>query len=191
MKTISMTRICVFAGSGSGVIDDYAETASELGQALASHGCSLVYGGANIGVMGVLADAVLAGGGEVTGVMPAFLVDTEVAHQGLTQLRVVDSMHERKGVMSELSDGVIAFPGGLGTLDELFEALTWAQLGLHQKPCGLLNVAGYFNHLLAFLDHAVDQGFVAAEHRAMLACEADAGTLLDCLRRQMGRTFEK
>lgn len=186
-----MTRICVFAGSGSGVIDDYAETASELGQALASYGCSLVYGGAKIGVMGVLADAVLAGGGEVTGVIPAFLVDREVAHQGLTQLRVVDSMHERKGVMSELSDVVIALPGGLGTLEELFEALTWAQLGLHQKPCGLLNAAGYFDHLLAFLDHAVDQGFVAAEYRAMLACEADAGALLDCLRRQLGRTFEK
>jgi uncharacterized protein (TIGR00730 family) len=186
-----MTRICVFAGSSVGVLDDYAETASRLGQALVSRGCSLVYGGANIGVMGVVADAVLAGGGEVIGVMPTFLVDREVAHRGLTELRVVESMHERKAVMSELSDGVVALPGGLGTLDEFFEALTWAQLGLHRKPCGLLNAAGYFDRLLRFLDHATDQQFVAAGHRAMLVCEDDPDKLLDGLGRQIVRTPEQ
>ena len=185
-----MTRICVFAGSSAGILDDYAEAASRLGQALVSRGCSLVYGGAKIGVMGVVADAVLAGGGQVIGVMPTFLVDREVAHHGLTELRVVESMHERKAVMSELSDGVVALPGGLGTLDELFEALTWAQLGLHRKPCGLLNTAGYFDRLLGFLDHATDQQFVPAGHRAMLVCEDDADTLLDSLGRQMGHTPE-
>ena len=185
MKTIRRTRVCVFAGSNSGLLGDYASAAAELGSALVSQGCSLVYGGASVGVMGAVADSVLAQGGEVIGVIPAHLVAKEVAHNGLTQLQIVESMHERKRVMSELSDGFVALPGGLGTLDELFESLTWLQLGLHSKPCGLLNVAGYFDRLLVFLDHAVDQGFVADDYRAWLICTADARTLLDELQCQL------
>lgn len=139
----------------------------------------MVYGGAKVGLMGVLADAVLAGGGEVIGVIPAHLEAKEVAHRGLTELRVVSSMHERKAVMAELSDGVIALPGGLGTLEELFEMLTWAQLGLHRKPCGVLNVAGYFDRLLEFLDHAVDQRFISELHRGLLLSDDDPTALVD------------
>ena len=138
-----------------------------------------MYGGAKVGLMGVLADTVLDGGGEVIGVIPAHLEAKEVAHGGLTDLRVVDSMHERKAVMAELSDGVIALPGGLGTLEELFEMLTWAQLGLHRKPCGVLNVAGYFDRLLDFLDHAVGQRFISEPHRGLLLSDADPTRLLD------------
>ena len=174
-----MARICVFAGSNPGALDDYAEAARKLGQALVSHGMALVYGGANIGLMGILADTVLDCGGEVIGVIPGHLAAKEVAHPGLSELRVVGSMHERKTIMSDLSDGVVALPGGLGTLEELFEMLTWAQLGLHGKPCGILNVAGYFDRLLAFLDHAVDQRFVTAGHRRMLLSDSDATSLLD------------
>ena len=178
-----MTRICVFTGSKVGAGDEYASAARELGALLAARGHTLVFGGAQVGLMGVLADAVLAHGGQAIGVIPGHLTAREIAHSGLTELRVVDSMHERKMVMSELSDGVIALPGGFGTLDELFEALTWAQLGLHRKPCGLLNVAGYFDELLAFLDRTVEREFVAAEYRGMLLAETDAAVLLDRMRR--------
>ena len=174
-----MTRICVFTGSKVGAGGEYAAAAREMGALLAARGHGVVYGGAQVGLMGVLADAFLAGGGEIVGVIPGHLTAKEIAHHGLTELRVVDSMHERKRVMSELSDGVVALPGAFGTLDELFEMLTWAQLGLHRKPCGLLNVAGYFDALLAFLDHAVERDFLLPEHRAMLLAESDGAVLLD------------
>jgi hypothetical protein len=174
-----MTRICVFTGSSPGALDAYAASARELARVLVSRRHTLVYGGAKVGLMGVLADAVIAGGGEVIGVIPAHLEAKEVAHRGLSELRVVGSMHERKAVMSELSDGVIALPGGLGTMEELFEMLTWAQLGLHGKPCGVLNVAGYFDRLLEFLDHAVDQRFISELHRGLLLSDDDPTVLID------------
>lgn len=186
-----MRRICVFAGSSAGRLDDYGEAARALGEALVARRTTLVYGGAQIGLMGILADTVLAGGGEVIGVIPGHLAVKEVAHRGLTDLRVVPSMHERKMQMSELSDGVIALPGGLGTLEELFEMLTWAQLGLHGKPCGLLNAAGYFDRLLAFLDDTVTQRFVRPEHRAMLLSHADPEGLLRSMAAYQAPATEK
>ena len=174
-----MTRICVFTGSSPGTLEEYAAAARELARVLVSRHQTLVYGGAKVGLMGVLADTVLAEGGEVVGVIPAHLEAKEVAHRGLTELRVVSSMHERKAVMAELSDGVVALPGGLGTLEELFEMLTWAQLGLHRKPCGVLNVAGYFDRLLEFLDHAVDQRFISELHRGLLLSGDDPTALVD------------
>ena len=176
-----MKRMCDFAGSSAGSRPEYVAAAEELGRVLASRGISLVYGGARVGLMGAVADAVLAGGGEVIGVIPRALVEKEVAHTGLTELRVVTSMHERKALMADLSDAVVALPGGWGTLDEMFEILTWAQLGLHRKPCGLLNVLGYFDQLLAFLDHTVEQGFVRREYRSLLAVSNGPATLLDAL----------
>lgn len=174
-----MTRICVFTGSSPGALDAYAASARELARVLVLRRHTLVYGGAKVGLMGVLADTVIAGGGEVIGVIPAHLEAKEVAHRGLSELRVVDSMHERKAVMAELSDGVIALPGGFGTLEELFEMLTWAQLGLHGKPCGVMNVAGYFDRLLEFLDHAVDQRFISELHRGLLLSDDDPTALID------------
>ena len=161
-------RVCAFTGSSPGARGEYAAAARDFGRALVERGGELVYGGGNVGLMGVLADAVLARGGKVIGVIPEALVAKEVAHRGLSELRVVASMHERKAVMAELADAFVALPGGLGTLEELFEVLTWGQLGLHAKPCGLLNVCGYFDGLLAFLDRAVDERFVRSEHRALL-----------------------
>jgi uncharacterized protein (TIGR00730 family) len=172
-------RLCVFCGSNGGGRPDYLEAARALGRVLAQRGIGLVYGGARVGLMGALADAALASGGHVLGVMPESLVAKEVAHTGLTELRVVKSMHERKAMMADLSDGFVALPGGWGTLEELFEVLTWAQLGLHRKPCGLLNVAGYFDPLLAFLDHTIDEGFVRREQRAMVTVATTPAQLLD------------
>jgi uncharacterized protein (TIGR00730 family) len=169
----------VFTGSSPGRRPQYAAAAEALGSALAERGDELVYGGANVGLMGVLADSVLAAGGRVIGVIPRGLLEREVAHRGLSELHVVGSMHERKSLMAELSDGVIALPGGLGTLEELFEMLTWAQLGLHGKPCGLLNVDGYFDKLLDFLDHSVDERFVAQSHREMVLAESAPTKLLE------------
>lgn len=186
-----MTRICVFTGSKAGAGGEYAAAARELGTLLAARGHAVVYGGAQVGLMGVLADAVLAGGGEIIGVIPGHLAAKEIAHAGLTELRVVDSMHERKRLMSALSDGVVALPGAFGTLDELFEALTWGQLGLQRKPCGLLNVAGYFDALLAFLDHAVERDFLLPEHRAMLLAESDGAVLLDRMQAYAPPAVEK
>jgi hypothetical protein len=140
-----------------------------------------VYGGGNIGLMGVVADAVLAAGGEAIGVIPRGFVEKEVAHDGLSDLRIVSSMHERKAMMADLADAFVALPGGLGTLEEMFETWTWGQLGLHAKPCGLLDVAGYYGPLLAFLDHAVAEGFIKPRHRALLLAERDPGALLDRL----------
>jgi uncharacterized protein (TIGR00730 family) len=182
MSGRELKRVCVFAGSSPGRLDAYADCAAALGRDLAGEGISLVYGGGRVGLMGVLADAVLAQGGEVVGVIPEALLAKEVAHAGLSQLRVVASMHERKATMAELSDAFVALPGGLGTLEELFEVLTWCQLGLHSKPCALLNAGGYYDHLFAFLDHAVSERFVRAEHRHMLLVEATPRRIIERLR---------
>jgi uncharacterized protein (TIGR00730 family) len=177
------SRICVFTGSSTGVSPEYAAAARGLGRLLADRGVDLVYGGARVGLMGVVADAVLQAGGSVIGVIPSVLVAKEVAHAGLTDLHVVSSMHERKAKMAELSDAFIAMPGGLGTLEELFEVLTWGQLGLHRKPCGLLNTSGYFDPLLAFVNHTVGEGFVRREHADMIMVAEDPAELLDRLER--------
>lgn len=161
-------RLCVYCGSSTGSDPVYRQAAEALGDALAVGGYGLVYGGASKGLMGVIADRVLARGGEVIGVIPQSLKDKEIAHTGLSQLHVVDSMHDRKSMMAVLSDGFIAMPGGTGTLEEIIETLTWGQLQFHDKACGLLNVGGYFDHLLAFLDHAMSQQFLRPAHRAML-----------------------
>jgi uncharacterized protein (TIGR00730 family) len=174
-------RICVFCGANVGARPAYAEAADELARLLVAEGVGVVYGGTEVGLMGRLADAALAEGGEVIGVIPGALVDKEIAHRGLTDLRVVASMHERKALMAELSDAFVALPGGLGTLEELFEVYTWSQLGLHRKPCGLLDVEGYYAGIAAFLEHAVEERFLREEHRAMLVVEEDPRTLLDHL----------
>jgi uncharacterized protein (TIGR00730 family) len=173
-----MDRLCVFCGSSSGHNPAYRTLAAELGQALAQRQLGLVYGGAHVGLMGVLADATLAAGGEVIGVIPQALLDREIGHRGLTQLRVVDSMHARKALMVELADGFVALPGGVGTLEELFEVWTWAQLGMHRKPCGLLDVGGFFTPLISFLDHLVTTGFLRATYRAMLTVATSPDELL-------------
>jgi hypothetical protein len=173
-----MKRICVFCGSSPGARPEYVAAARQLGHTLASKGIGLVYGGAKVGTMGQLAKAALEAGGEVTGVIPERLVAKEVAFTELADLQVVGSMHARKARMVELSDGFIALPGGLGTFEEFFEALTWAQLGLHHKPCGLLNVCGYYDRLIAFMDHAVAQQFVKAEYRAMVLIDENPEGLL-------------
>lgn len=182
-----MQRICVFTGSNKGVRSAYVQAARELSEQLLARGLGLVYGGASIGLMGVLADHILAGGGEVIGVMPHLLTSREIGHSGLSALHEVGSMHERKALMAELADGFIALPGGFGTLDELFEILTWAQLGLHCKPVGLLNVAGYFDPLLGFLQHAVHEGFVHARQAERLLCAQEPGHLLEQLLEQCAR----
>lgn len=174
-----MKRICVFCGSKVGHRPIYADSARQLGAALVARRLGLVYGAGHIGLMGVLADAVLQAGGEVIGVIPQALVDKELAHHGLTQIHVVATMHQRKALMADLSDGFLAIPGGFGTADELFEILTWAQLGLHAKPIGLLNVAGFFDPLRAWLDHAVAESFLRAKHRRLLLEGDDPGPLLD------------
>lgn len=167
-----MNAIGVFCGSSLGARPEYAAAARALGSLLAQRNIGVVYGGGKIGLMGILADAALAAGGRVIGVIPQTLLDREIGHLGLSELRVVHSMTERKTLMSELSDAFIALPGGIGTLDELFEVWTWTQLGLHDKPCGLLNVDGYFDPLIEFLDSATTQGFLAPLHRALLKVDA-------------------
>ena len=174
-----MKRICIFTGSRYGKSPEYAAVAVRLGRELVARGCGLVYGGGNVGLMNAIADTVLDSGGEVIGVIPNSLVSREVAHRGLTELRVVQSMHERKAVMAELSDGFIAMPGGIGTMEEIFEVLSWAQLGLHDKPCGLLNAAGYYDPLIQFLDHAVSADFIKPQHRALMIVEERPAALLD------------
>ncbi|MDX1504556.1 MAG: TIGR00730 family Rossman fold protein [Spongiibacter sp.] len=176
-----MQRICVYCGSSAGRRDDYRQAARLLASALVERKIGLVYGGASIGIMGELADAVIAEGGEVIGVIPQDLADREVAHAGLSELRVVATMHQRKQVMAELADGFIALPGGLGTLEELFEVLTWAQLGYHRKPCALLNVAGYYDHLSAFLQHGVAEQFVSPAHARLLQIASDVPQLLTAM----------
>ena len=174
-----MKRICVFCGSSPGARPEYAEAGRCLGDALIQKNIGLVYGGASVGVMGELARTVHDAGGEVIGVMPKKLVDMEVAFNDLSDLRVVDSMHERKALMAELSDGFIALPGGLGTLEEFFEALTWAQLGIHQKPCGLLNVHNHYDKLMAFIEHLVDEKFVDDSHRKLIMMDDDPRSLIE------------
>ena len=174
-----MNSICVFCGSHPGNDPSYAEAARNLGRTLAQRGTTLVYGGGHVGLMGVVADAALGAGGEVIGVIPRSLVDREIGHTGLTKLHVVSSMHERKAMMSELSDGFVALPGGNGTLEEFFEVLTWAQLGEHYKPCGLLNVAGYYDPLLAVFDRMVEREFLKAEHRNLVLVEENPSALLE------------
>jgi len=176
-----MKRVCVFAGSSAGSRDEYQDAARALGRTLAERGIGLVYGGARVGLMGIIADATLTAGGQAIGVIPAALVAREIAHEGLTELRIVSSMHERKALMADLSDAFIAVPGGWGTLEEFFEVLTWAQLGLHRKPCGLLNVLGYFDGLLSFLEHAVGERFLRREYASMIAVAASPAALLDRL----------
>lgn len=171
-------RLCVFCGSSSGSKPVYLEMATRLGKALADTGIGLVYGGASVGLMGAVADAALANGGEVIGIIPQALQEKEIAHKGLTDLRVVGSMHERKALMAELSDGFIAMPGGIGTLEELFEVWTWAQLGYHTKPCALLNVDGFYDGLATFLDNLVEEAFVKSNHREMLIVETEVESLL-------------
>jgi uncharacterized protein (TIGR00730 family) len=176
-------RVCVFSGSSPGADIAYRAAARDLGLRLAERGVEVVYGGASVGLMRAVADAALEEGGRVIGVIPQSLVDREVAHTGLSELVVVGSMHERKAVMAELSDVFVALPGGVGTLEELFEVYTWNQLGLHAKPLGLFNVRGYFDGLVRFLDHAVDERFVTPEHRAMLLVGERLDALLDGLDR--------
>jgi uncharacterized protein (TIGR00730 family) len=186
-----MTSICVFTGSSRGARPEYVAAAAELGTLLAARRIRLVYGGARVGLMGAVADAALASGGDVVGVIPAALVAKEVAHTGLTDLRVVDSMHERKALMSDMADAFVALPGGWGTLEEFFEVLTWAQLGLHRKPCGLLNAHGYFDRLLAFLDHTIDEGFVRPRNAELIAVSRTPGELLDRLESPLPPPVEK
>jgi uncharacterized protein (TIGR00730 family) len=186
-----LKRVCVFAGSSAGLNPEYRHGAAALGQALAARGIGLVYGGAKVGLMGVVADAVLAAGKDVIGVIPSALVSKEVAHGGLTELRIVTSMHERKALMADLSDGFIALPGGWGTLDEMFEALTWAQLGIHHKPCGFLNVRGYFDRLLAFMNSMMAEGFVRRENAELVLTADSAAALLDQMAVYQSRTVSK
>ena len=174
-----MKMLCVYCGSNPGRLPEYREAARSLGYEMAARGLGLVYGGASVGVMGAVADAMLERAGQVIGVIPVSLATREVSHKGLDELIVVDSMHERKAKMAELSDGFIALPGGWGTIEEIFEMLTWAQLGFHEKPCGLLNVAAYYDHLFAFLDYAIDQRFVKEEYRPMIMMDRAPAALLD------------
>ena len=174
-----MRRVCVFCGSNLGNKPDYADTARALGSLIARSGMGLVYGGGNVGLMGVVADAALAEGGEVIGIIPEAMMEWEVGHLDLTELRVVASMHERKAAMAELADGFIALAGGIGTMEELFEVWTWGQLGWHAKPLGFLDVAGYYRHLHAFLDHMAEEGFLKARHRNMVMVESHPETLLE------------
>jgi uncharacterized protein (TIGR00730 family) len=172
-------RVCVFCGSSPGARPAYAEAAEELATLLVADGIGVVYGGGGVGLMGKLADAVLAQGGEITGVIPHALVDREIGHSGVHDMRTVGSMHERKALMGELSDAFVALPGGIGTLEELVEVFTWSQLGLHRKPCGLLDVEGYYEELAAFLDHAVRERFLREEHRSTLIVEREPAALLE------------
>jgi uncharacterized protein (TIGR00730 family) len=176
-----MERVLVFCGSSPGRRAEYAAGATELGQLLAERGLGVVYGGASVGLMSAVADGALRAGGEVIGVIPKRLTELEIAHSGLSELHVVETMHQRKALMAELSDAVMALPGGTGTLDELFELFTWSQLGLHRKPMGLLDIAGYWQPLVAFLEHAVTERFLRAEHLETLLVERDAAILLDRL----------
>lgn len=179
MALLSVFRkLCIFCGSSLGSRPVYREVAEQLGQLLARNGIELVYGGGHVGLMGAVADAALGAGGRVTGVMPQALIDREVGHKGLTEMHIVRTMHERKALMAKLADGFIALPGGYGTLDEFCEILTWAQLGIHAKPCGVLNTDGYYDALLALFDHGVEEGFVKSRHREMLVVEANAAELL-------------
>jgi uncharacterized protein (TIGR00730 family) len=174
-----LKRLCVFCGSSFGVNPAYVKAARDLGNVIAKRNICLVYGGARVGLMGEIASTVIRAKGEVIGVIPKDLVHKEVAHSGLSELCIVESMHERKALMAELSDGFIALPGGFGTIEEIFEVITWAQLSFHDKPCGFLNINGYYDHLIKFLDHSVKENFIVPEHRAMIIIDDDPESLLD------------
>jgi uncharacterized protein (TIGR00730 family) len=176
-----MKSLCVFCASAAGNDPAFADTARAFGERLARDGITLVYGGGHVGLMGIVADAALGAGGRVVGVIPRALWDREIGHRALTELHVVETMHERKAKMAALADAFVALPGGLGTLEEIFEVWTWGQLGIHRKPCGFLDVAGYYAPLLAFLDQAVARGLVRPEHRAMAVVDDDPGRLLQRL----------
>ena len=176
-----MRRLCVFCGSSIGIQPAYAEAARAMGALLAGRGIGLVYGGGNVGLMGVIADAVIDHGGEVIGVIPQPLADREIAHSRITQLHVVDSMHTRKAMMADLADGFVAMPGGVGTFEDFFEVVTWTQLGVHRKPCGLLNVNGFYTPLAEFIDQAVSEGFIKPVHRAAIVVDDDPERLLNTL----------
>lgn len=180
---MSMRSVCVFCGSNPGRLPAYLEAVGELARLLAADGVRVVYGGNSVGTMGALADAALAAGGEVVGVVPEQLAGVELLHQGLTALHLVGSMHERKALMGELADGFVALPGGLGTLEEFAEVITWSQIGLHHKPVGLLNTAGYYDHLLAFLDHAVAERFLRPDDRALVLSAGTPAALLELMDR--------
>lgn len=186
-----MKTICVYCGSNAGGHEAYAAEARKLARRLADEGIGIVYGGAAKGLMGVLADEMLDAGGSITGVIPRALQDREIAHPGLAELHVVNSMHERKALMGELADGFVALPGGFGTLEEIIEMLTWAQLRLHAKPCGLYNVRGYFDGLLAFLGHMAEEGFLRPQHRAMLLVADDPAGLVERFRNYRAPVVEK
>jgi len=173
-----LKRVCVFCGSSPGAQPEYVRAAAEMGRVLASDQIGLVYGGSKVGMMGAIASAVMAANGEVIGIIPEWLVKKEVAYQGITDLRVVDSMHERKALMAELSDGFIALPGGFGTIEEFFEVLTWSQLGIHKKPCGLLNIGHYFDSAIEFMDHAVEEQFISPDSRALVIIDDDPALLI-------------
>lgn len=177
-----MKSIAVYCGASTGASPVYAEAARELARVLVEHNIALVYGGGNVGLMGVIADEALRLGGEVTGVIPRALIAREVGHTGLTRMFVVKDMHERKAMMADLSDGFIAMPGGMGTLEELFEMLTWSQLGIHAKPVGVLNVGGFYDGLVSFIGHLRGEGFVRAEHAALMMVEPSAAALIERLR---------
>ena len=191
MSHLKLSSVSVFCGSSSGSSPQYAAAARKLGRALAEQRITLVYGGGNVGLMGELADAALAGGGEVIGVIPHGLAVKELAHEGATKMHVVDTMHERKALMADLSDASLALPGGLGTLEEIFEIITWGQLGIHQKPCGFLNAAGYYDQLIGFLDFAAGQQFIKPEHRATILVDDDDGRLLERMRAYEPPAIEK
>ena len=176
-----MKQVCIFCGSYAGAQPMYMEVAHAIGLGLAKRSIGLVYGGGRVGLMGAIADGTIAGGGHVTGVIPQSLVDRELAHKGLNELHIVTSMHERKAMMAQIAEGFIALPGGFGTLDELFEIITWAQLGFHRKPIALLNVGGYFNPLLAFIAHMSTEGFIKPEHSTAMLVKAEVDDLLDTL----------
>jgi len=178
---LMLHRVCVFCGSSLGILEAYARAADDLGRFLAQRRIELVYGGGNVGLMGKVADACLSEGGQVIGVIPTALVEKELAHQGLTELHVVESMHERKALMADLADAFVALPGGYGTWDEFCEVLTWSQLGIQRKPCALLNVSGYYDPFLAMADRAKDEGFLREVHRELLLADTDPARLLDRL----------
>jgi uncharacterized protein (TIGR00730 family) len=190
MSTEQQKSIAVFCASASGAGPVYLETACELGRAIAERSYSLVYGGATVGTMGALADAALAAGGTVVGVIPGVIIDLEIAHRGLTELHIVSTMHERKALMAERADAFIALPGGYGTLDEFIEILTWAQLRIHAKPCVMVNVGGYYDALLTFFDRAVKDGMLKAQNRGLVQVAHDSSEALEIVEREWGRRAE-
>lgn len=186
-----MKSLCIYCGSSIGSSPAYTNAARQLARTLVDDNIALVYGGGKVGLMGVIADEVLRLGGEVTGVIPKALVDKEVGHQGLTRLHIVRDMHERKAMMANLADGFVAMPGGIGTLEELFEIFTWSQLGFHDKPIGLLNVTGFYDGLIGFLDHVVNEGFLKAKQASLLMHDADSRLLIEKLKSARPQTHDK